>query len=332
MSRLSSLALRIAPLCLVLFCINTPAYAQGLTPELKSSTTSTVPTVTDATQQDLAPVRPVRNWDKPVGPTIADVQSSIYRFEQIMMNSVDGKRHYRVQIGIPKSAPPATGYPVIYMLDGNAALATLTAADLQRLSTRSAPVIVALGYDTQARHDTMARAYDYTPPVSPASKSAEDVMVRGRPGGGADIFLDLIVSQIKPAVQALAPIDRSRQTLWGHSYGGLFTLHTLLTRPELFTRYVAGDPSIWWGNGAVLQSAHTLNPKIDASKTIVMMVGGQRRSGGQVPGEAFESAQSLSKRLAATGAITRYESFPDFSHGQMLEASLRPALDVASEQ
>lgn len=278
-----------------------------------------------------APERPARNGDRPVGPTIADVQSSSYRFERITMASVDGKRHYRVQIGIPKSPAPAAGYPVIYMLDGNAALATLTSADLSHLSTRSAPVIVALGYDTEARLDTMARAYDYTPPAPRAAGATEEVVVRGRPGGGADVFLDLIVSQIKPAVQALAPIDPSRQTLWGHSYGGLFTLYTLLTRPELFQRYVAGDPSIWWGDGTILQRARVFNPKIDASKTIVMLVGGQRRSGGLVPNEAFESAQALSKRLAATGAVTRYESFPDFNHGQMLEASLRPALNVASE-
>jgi hypothetical protein len=34
--------------------------------------------------------------------------------------------------------------------------------------------------------------------------------------------------------------------LVGHSYGGLFTMHTLLNKPQLFNSYVAIDPSLWW--------------------------------------------------------------------------------------
>ena len=39
-------------------------------------------------------------------------------------------------------------------------------------------------------------------------------------------------------------VDPSRRTLWGHSFGGLFTLYALLARPGSFARYAAISPSI----------------------------------------------------------------------------------------
>jgi uncharacterized protein len=33
----------------------------------------------------------------------------------------------------------------------------------------------------------------------------------------------------------------------------LFVLYTLFSKPELFQRYAAGSPSIWWDNRAILQ-------------------------------------------------------------------------------
>lgn len=56
-----------------------------------------------------------------------------------------------------------------------------------------------------------------------------------------------------PAISKEYPIDRNRQAIVGHSMGGLLTLHALFTRPYLFTHYVSGSPSIWWGNNEVLK-------------------------------------------------------------------------------
>ncbi|MBF3166256.1 ferric enterobactin esterase PfeE, partial [Pseudomonas aeruginosa] len=70
--------------------------------------------------------------------------------------------------------------------------------------------------------------------------------------GGADAFLDLLRDGMRPAVAAQAPLDTARQTLWGHSYGGLLVLHALFTRPGEFARYAAASPSLWWRDGAIL--------------------------------------------------------------------------------
>ncbi|CDD70721.1 putative uncharacterized protein [Sutterella sp. CAG:397] len=40
----------------------------------------------------------------------------------------------------------------------------------------------------------------------------------------------------------------------GHSFGGLFALHTMAERPELFDAWVAADPSLWWDGGVLVRS------------------------------------------------------------------------------
>jgi len=147
----------------------------------------------------VVPATAQPNLAQTVGPTVADPSSpaaSVYRFEHWELDSADGARRYRVQMAVPRRTAPAAGFPVLYMLDGNAAFAALTAEQLLALEQGGKPpVIVAIGYATDLRFDTTARAYDYTPPV-PGPGPTVDSGAHDRPAGGADIFLALIEQQI----------------------------------------------------------------------------------------------------------------------------------------
>ncbi|MGE4404830.1 alpha/beta hydrolase [Pseudomonas sp.] len=162
-------------------------------------------------------------------------------------------RHYRIFLSRPQLPPPAGGYPVLYVLDGNA-LFPLLAMQARALEMRVAvngaePVlVVGIGYPGDALYDVAARAEDYTPPTADLGASGDRLSAAR---GGAERFLDFIESELKPLVQARYPVDRSRQTLFGHSYGGLFTLYTLFNRPASFQAYIAASPSLWWGKGAI---------------------------------------------------------------------------------
>lgn len=173
-----------------------------------------------------------------------------YRFSAVDLDSVDGQRHYRLWLGRPLQAPPTAGYPVVWMLDGNAAVGALDESTLRRLADGDAPLLVAVGYRTPLRIDRAGRTFDYTP-ASPGQADQRDPL-NGLPSGGADAFLDLLRDGMRPAVAAQAPLDTARQTLWGHSYGGLLVLHALFTRPGEFARYAAASPSLWWRDGAIL--------------------------------------------------------------------------------
>lgn len=317
----------------------------------------------------LAPAMAQPNLAQAVGPTVAEPSSpasAAYRFEQWELDAADGARRYRVQLAVPRRAAPAGGFPVLYMLDGNAAFAALTADQLLALERDGMPpVIVAIGYATNLRFDTTARAYDYTPPM-PGPGPTMDSGAHDRPAGGADIFLALIEQQIKPAVRERVAIDSARQSLWGHSYGGLFVLHALLRQPASFQRYIAADPSFWWQNGFILQEERQA-AAVTPGACLLVMSGASAgnvnnannannanpasAAAGQAPPparagidpaaaqrmrEARRSVPPETARLFVArqaqrdGLRATWREFEGASHGAMLGLSVGPALQVAS--
>ena len=273
----------------------------------------------------LAQARP--DLERKIGVTVADSLSPDYQFSDLRFNSADGQRHYRIRIAQPRIAPPAAGYPVVYFLDGNAVLMELNASLLARLAAqKQPPVLVLLSYDNDLRIDANGRSYDYTP--APLQTTGM------RTNGGADAFLELIENQVKPAVAAKVAIDPQRQTLWGHSYGGLFVLHTLLTQPVAFQNYVAVEPSLWWGNGFILQEAQRVierHPAMSAHLWLWTGGGEKMRSAPpnikqqQLPADA---AQRLAERLATlNGLRVSFREWPGLDHGTMFSAAIAPALD-----
>ncbi len=174
---------------------------------------------------------------------------SLPNTRQIDTKMADG-RVRRIFVLLPQTPAPPQGHAVLYLLDGNAMFPF--AAQLARMragrpdaATAASLVVVGIGYPTDALYDMSARARDLTPPALPPGSDAPNE-------GGADLLLDDIAQQIRPMVERIVQTDPARQTLCGHSYGGLFTLHTLFTRPAMFTRYVAASPSVWWRQHAIL--------------------------------------------------------------------------------
>lgn len=159
---------------------------------------------------------------------------------------------WRIWVQRPAGPAPATGHPVLYVLDGNAAFAL--AAQLTRNDATRPPelrpdtaIVVGIGHPGDAVIHPAERQRDYTPPPPGGSATPQ--------AGGADRLLDFIARELQPRVAQAFPVDAQRQTITGHSFGGLCVLHALFTRPALFTRYAATSPSVWWNQGQVLQTA-----------------------------------------------------------------------------
>lgn len=278
---------------------------------------------------------------KTMGQTLALSGSSYDNFERFDLSSLDAQRHYRIYVAVPKRAAPAAGYPVMYMLDGNAALAALKDDWLGAVDKANPPVLVMIGYDTDLRFDAVSRTYDYTP--SPLTKKPfNDATSQGRMAGGADDFIKLIETGIKSRVEALHPIDKQQQTLWGHSYGGLFVLNTLFVSPELFQRYVAVSPSLWWQSGLILQVEKQLPVEAQAR---VLILHGEAQSnlpqGREMPVARAAAMRAVGSdalaqmvvRLAAhPGLKVEYKTLAGLGHGPMFSASIPRALQFATEQ
>lgn len=271
-----------------------------------------------------------------MGNTLKERGSVHYRFEQFDLDSIDGARHYRVYLALPKQASN-TPHPVMYMLDGNAALNALQDEWFSELP--ELPVLVMIGYRTDKLFDVTSRVYDYT--IKPANtENLQDE--QGRAAGGADHFQQLIAQQIKPDVEKRIKVDASRQTLWGHSFGGLFTLYTFFTDSSAFTRYVAVSPSLWWQKGLILTMEQNLNLK--QSTQLVIMRGSDEAKPRTAANDAKTQARSQARAAVPARAlpemVTRlkqqtvlqidFEELSGLGHGPMLAASLPKAIAVAA--
>lgn len=313
------------------------------------------PMTSDLTALPLPPINQdlsAYSLTRPVGPTVADRGSAHYRFDRFSLTSVDGKRRYRVQLAIPNAAPPAAGYPLLVMLDGNAAFGSLTDEQLTLLATNGRPLAIAtLGYETDLGVDVEARSFDYTPAV-PGENPTWDDQARNRLGGGADLFLDLLEQKMLPEIRRRVPSDAARTTLWGHSYGGLLGLYTLFTRPQLFPRYAVADPSLWWHDGFILDAetsakslpwdrrtellvmagsaglevqneTRALRPGLDPA--VVLAARERRRA---VPPDA--TPRLAERQGARRGMTMTWKPFPGISHGPMRPTSIPPTLEFAA--
>ncbi|GAB7530884.1 ferric enterobactin esterase PfeE [Pseudomonas sp. 3A(2025)] len=272
--------------------------------------------------------------DEKMNGDILQRQDLPYRFEQQRLDSADGLRHYRLWVGIPKRPAPASGYRVAYLLDGNAAVGALDDALLTALDQGSPPLLVAIGTDTPLRIDRSARTLDYTPRREAAVQLDP---LTNEPSGGADAFLDLLQQRIKPLVASHYRVDAQRQTLWGHSYGGLLVLHALLSRPGEYQHYAAASPSLWWGDGAILEEQKGFATRLRGQPLSLLLMRGEQEPA--VPGRAAasrvdeSSAAQLTEALAHNPSLqVQYQVFPGLGHGPMLAESLRYTLQWLARQ
>lgn len=254
----------------------------------------------------------------PVSPV--DKVSRFYQFERFSLSSDDQQRHYQVTLAIPNGPMPKQGYPVLYMLDGNAALPILTDEVFARLQSDDWPVIVTIGYEADAQ---TARVYDYTPQSTGNTASSA-----GTKFGGANPFWQFIELSIKPQVSQRVEINPSRQSLWGHSFGGLFVLHALLNHPESFQSYIAADPSLWWQQGQILEAEAAFSQRGDRPKVeLLIQRSASHRSGDTLPKDA---TRRLALRLSQLPELTvQYYEYFQHHHGSVRAASIPAALRMA---
>lgn len=263
----------------------------------------------------------------PLGPNIADKGSAYYHFSVRNFDSADGRRHYRVWTGIPDTPPPASGFPILYMLDGNSVMDRLTDDLLQKLSKSTPPVLVAIGYQTRLPFDQDARAYDYIAPTGKQGRHHEDADRFGRKGGGGTAFLDLIENRIIPEAEHDLKLNHARRGLWGHSYGGLFALNAYLSSASFHYVYAA-SPSVERDHFSTLDRLAAIDRKKFCAKHLEIVEGdGDPKKHGADPGpDVLGRVQNTLSALRADGLPTTYSLYPGLKHGQTFIVSLQSAL------
>lgn len=147
------------------------------------------------------------------------------------------KRSFYVKLPRTYEAGTKNKYPVVYLLDGKRyiqhyfnILDTLSEGGMT-------PEFILIGIEHNSR------ILDLTP-----------TPFQGREGtGGADTFLQYIEHELIPDINNRFKTN-GFNILAGHSLGGLFTLHAMQAKPDLFDAHFAFSPSLYWDDQTTVNS------------------------------------------------------------------------------
>jgi predicted alpha/beta superfamily hydrolase len=153
-------------------------------------------------------------------------------------------------------------YPILYTLDANRTFPLYATSSLIfETPGFNNPEILIAGIGYQLDNDRLRglaqwaawRTRDLTPVRREETEAYWNTTLAkllngehlGVQTGGAVLFLQSILEEVIPFVEANYRVSSSNRGLAGYSYGGLFALFALFHTPGTFKRYFAGSPSMW---------------------------------------------------------------------------------------
>jgi uncharacterized protein len=191
------------------------------------------------------------------------IEKNPYSMKTFVLASPEIGDQFVVRVSVPASYEmvPDRKYPVLVMLDGDAAMGTATTTmDYINLGSnfgmgKNVPdmIVVGIGYERGAIPWLLTRVRDFSPTVDP-SFNYNNPNFTIPASGGADKFYAFLVNTILPTVAANFRVDDSLMLLAGHSMGGLFALYAMLQPKPVFHKYMLLSPFVGWDNKFIFKT------------------------------------------------------------------------------
>ena len=194
-------------------------------------------------------------------------------------------------------------FPVIYVTDASTR-AGHTASTMQSLADAGRmPESIVVGVVNTDRNR------DLTP------TRVESVTIDGAEqtyptSGGAAKFIAFFETELIPEIERRYRTERYR-VLAGHSFGAMFTLETLFTKPRLFNAYIAISPTVWWDEKQPLRRAAQFieaNPELNA--TLILGIGNEQ----PVMNQPFDELKALLAQKSPKGLTVHSYHFEEDDH------------------
>ena len=194
-------------------------------------------------------------------PASAPAQSEpIVSAEKIHIRSAVLNEERELRVATPSGYDQSQdAYPVLFVLDGDLNFAFTAEIARYLAAYRMIPPMIVVGVLNTER----SRDMTHNQPVPAHARYAN--------AGGADRFLKFLAEEAIPEIEKRYRALPER-TLVGHSLSGMLTVYALLTRPDLFSGYIAISPSLWWNDFELLakvqafyKSRPTLKKKVFVS-------------------------------------------------------------------
>lgn len=226
---------------------------------------------------------------------------------------------YRIYISKPEGEAPEGGFPVLYVLDGNAMFASF--ADARRIQSIyyvqgfHNMIVVGIGYPNEELYDGR-RMGDFTPKIA-TPHMAE--VYKDYPSGKRDEFFAFLMDELRPEIARRYDVNKLRESLYGHSLGGLFALHVLYKAPTAFHTIIAASPAIWWDSQFIIAEEQDFAEKLQAEPDLLgrvarlLVVVGEREEESAMTGDAILLGERL-KDLSKFGLRSDYKVLEDETH------------------
>ena len=219
----------------------------------------------------------------------------------------------RINVYLPPgyAESASTRVPVLYMPDGGMGEDFLHIAGLVQVSVGNGtmrPFLLVGIENTQRRRD-----------LTGPTQNPEDRKIAPQVGGSA-AFRRFIRSELMPVIKARYRTT-SETAIMGESLAGLFVVETLFTEPDLFDTYIAFDPSLWWNNSALVNSASARLRAVGSRKTLYLA-----SSAEQELARLTQQLAQLLEKNAPSNVSWLYEPMPSESHATIYHPAALQAL------
>ncbi|HWS55119.1 MAG TPA: alpha/beta hydrolase-fold protein [Pyrinomonadaceae bacterium] len=197
-------------------------------------------------------------------------------------------------------------FPVLYMTDGDAHLLHTSGTVNFLARNGRIPEMIVVGITNTDR------TRDLTPTRSTAQ--GPNGALQLPTSGGADKFLKFIETELIPHVEKQYRTQPFR-ALAGHSFGGLFALHAMTARPELFNAYIAVSPSTQWEDFQIVKRVEEFfKGRKDWNRTLYVSLGHE-------PGNittGFEKLKAVLDAQKTQGFSWDSATYDDEDHGSVV--------------
>lgn len=230
-------------------------------------------------------------------------------------STVLGERR-RVIVWTPADYPVGTrAYPVLYLTDAERQFGhTVTTVEFLSRNGRMPPMVVVGLFNTDRTRD-----------LTPYKDKDDDTQLST--AGGADRFLHFIETELVPWVERQYRTQKFR-AFAGHSFGGLFAMHTLAARPNLFNAIVAVSPSLPWRQGEAVKRIDTMLAQQRTLKGSLYVTLGDE---GQAMKSGLDRLRTVLEEKAGKGLRWDLVEMLDEDHGSIVLRSHYNAFETIFE-
>lgn len=207
-------------------------------------------------------------------------------------------------------------YPVMYLLDGWGNFHHTTACVKFLSKNNRAPEMIVVGIP-----NTTDRTRDLTPPTADTSAFST--------AGGADNLFQFIENELIPEIDKRYR-TREYKMLVGHSFGGLFAVHSFVHHPNVFDAYLAISPSLWWDNQVLVDQVESYLKGDGKNRSGHMYLTMGSETGAMLGG--VRKVAALLEENRAENFYYQFDHMPDESHGSIPHLSTYKGLEFIFEK